>query len=74
MQKIFDFFSLVKAKSVPTVIAAGNAGGTEVVIKFNDLSIISPTENPKLSIALRVVRNPITAIPAVTLTKYKESL
>lgn len=41
IQKILCFFSLLIAKTVPTVIAAGRAGGTVIVIRSSDLSTIA---------------------------------
>lgn len=41
MQKIIFFLSLETAKATPTDIVAGNAGGTVMVIKSRDLSIIT---------------------------------
>lgn len=43
MQNILLFFSLFKAYSLPTVMAAGRAGGTAIVIKSKDLMIMSDT-------------------------------
>lgn len=41
IQNILDFFNLDIAYSLPTVIAAGNAGGTTIVIMSKDFIIIS---------------------------------
>lgn len=43
IQNILLFFSLFRAYSFPTVMAAGRAGGTAIVIKSKDLIIISET-------------------------------
>lgn len=41
IQYILYLLSLDTAKTTPTVIAAGKAGGTVIVIKSSDLSAIS---------------------------------
>jgi len=41
MQKILSFFSRFIAKIIPQDIAAGNAGGTVIVIKSSEWSIIT---------------------------------
>lgn len=41
MQNICSFFSRFCAYNLPTVIAAGNAGGTTIVIKSNASTNIS---------------------------------
>jgi len=46
MQKIFFFLSLPMAKIVPMVMAAGKAGGTVIVIKSRDRTMILPAVNP----------------------------
>jgi hypothetical protein len=46
IQKIFFLLSLLIAKTVPTVIAAGKAGGTVMVSKSRDLSTISGAAYP----------------------------
>ena len=43
MQKIFLPFSLASANTVPMVIAAGNAGGTAMVTKLRERSIMLTT-------------------------------
>ena len=40
IQNMFCFLSLETANTIPTVIAAGKAGGTVIVTKSKDLSII----------------------------------
>jgi hypothetical protein len=46
MQNIPLFLSLAMAKAVPAVMAAGKAGGTVIVIKSSERSIISAVEKP----------------------------
>ena len=43
MQKILLRFSLAIAKAAPAVMAAGSAGGTVIVIRSKDRSMISST-------------------------------
>lgn len=45
MQKILCFFSRERAKFVPMVNVAGNAGGTTMVIKSRALTIIRCQES-----------------------------
>ena len=44
MQTIPSLFSLERAKAIPTVIAAGRAGGIVIVMTSRDLSITSLIE------------------------------
>jgi len=57
------------AKATPTVMAAGKAGGTAIVIRFKDLSIKVEVSVFWLIKTGRVQTNPITPIRAIALTK-----
>ncbi len=73
MQKIFFFLSLLIAKAVPAVIAAGKAGGTAMVIKSNDLSTMFATCSPCLSISGSVAKKPSTATQPMAKMNFRES-
>ncbi len=73
IQKIFFFFNLLIAKTVPTVIAAGRAGGTVIVIKSSDLSIIGQAAYPYLIIKGKVPMKPSTAMTPMTMMNLSES-
>ena len=73
MQKILRFFSLDIAKAVPTVMAAGRAGGTVIVIRSRDLSTMSAVSRPSPIIIGRVQRNPIIAISPILKMNFSES-
>lgn len=49
MQKIWSFFSRFWAYSLPTVIAAGKAGGTTIVIKSKASTNISTAGIPRIT-------------------------
>lgn len=61
------------AKTVPTVIAAGKAGGTVMVIKSNDLSIIAAASYYYLIINGKVQRKPKTARKPIEKINLRES-
>ena len=46
---MFDFFNRCKAYTVPTLMAAGKAGGTAIVMTSNDFLTISPADAPTLT-------------------------
>jgi|LauGreDrversion4_2_1035121.scaffolds.fasta_scaffold32407_4 hypothetical protein len=73
IQKILFFFNLEMANTVPAVMAAGRAGGTEIVIKFRHLSTISQSPYPYSSISLKVAANPTNAIIPIPKTNLRES-
>lgn len=73
MQKIFFFFSLLIANTVPTVIAAGNAGGTVIVIRSRDLSMIGHASYPYDIIKGKVPKNPRIAIIPIKKMNLSES-
>jgi hypothetical protein len=74
IQYILFYFNLFIANTVPIVIAAGNAGGTVIVIRSNDLSTISNVLYPYDIITGKVIQNPKNANRAIHATKIKESL
>ena len=59
---------------VPMVMAAGRAGGTVIVIRSKDLSIVSSMGIPYYNMVGKVPRNPKTAKIAIAPTKSIESL
>ncbi len=61
------------AKTVPTVIAAGKAGGTVIVTKSNDLSIIAAASYPYSIINGKVPKNPRIAKTPIEKINFKES-
>jgi hypothetical protein len=73
MQNIIFFFSLSIANIAPTVIAAGNAGGTVIVIRSSDLSTMSLVLYCCLNMYGSVIANPMNATNAKQNTKYIES-
>jgi len=73
MQNIPFFLSLARAKRVPTVIAAGSAGGTVIVIKSKERSTISSVGRFYSIICFNVDINPMTAIIPITKMNFNES-
>lgn len=73
IQKILLLFNLAIAKAAPAVIAAGRAGGTVIVIRSNDRSIISSALKSYLSINGKVARKPPTAIKPIKKMNLRES-
>jgi hypothetical protein len=73
MQNILFFLSLARAKSVPTVMAAGRAGGTVIVIKSKERSTISSVGRFYSIICFRVDMKPMTAMKPKTKINLSES-
>lgn len=73
MQNILLRFSLVMAKATPTDIVAGKAGGTVIVIRSRDLSIIFSMSVPDLSRLGNVIKNPKIPTKAIAPTNTSES-
>lgn len=73
MQKMSYFLSLRTAKATPTDITAGSAGGTVIVIKSSDLSIITSILTPDATIAGIVKVKPNIAMKAIMNTNRIES-
>ena len=65
MQKIFIVFSLLIANTEPTVIAAGKAGGTVIVIKSSDLSTMSHGSGSYCNKNGSVMKKPVKATQAM---------
>ena len=61
IQNIFFLFKRLIAKAVPAVIAAGKAGGTVIVIRSNDLTIMAHRTYPYWIIIGSVAKNPSNA-------------
>ncbi len=74
MQNIFRFLSLFIAKIIPHDIAAGNAGGTAIVIKSREWSISDLVVYPDAIISGNVAQKPTMAIIAIKKTNFIESL
>lgn len=73
IQKILFFLSLLIANAVPAVMAAGSAGGTVIVIRSSDLSIIAEVSYPYLIIIGSVQKNPKIAIHPIANINFNES-
>ena len=73
MQKMSFFLSLRTAKATPTDITAGRAGGTVIVIKSSDLSIITAIPTPDATMAGIVKAKPKIAMKAIMNTKRMAS-
>lgn len=70
MQKILCFFSLNIAKATPQLIAAGKAGGTQMTIKFRNLSINVEDGIPNLMKAGSKQTKPRIAMQAISKTNF----
>lgn len=73
IQKIFCFFSLKIAKATPQLIAAGKAGGTQMTIKFKNLSINVEDGIPNLINAGSKQTKPRIAMQAINNTNFMAS-
>ena len=73
IQKIFYFFNLWIAKTIPQLIAAGKAGGTAITTKFSDRSIKVDTDASYINKIGKIAMNPITAIKAIMATNFMPS-
>lgn len=54
MQYIFCFFRRERAKFVPIVNVAGNAGGTTIVIRSKALTIIKCQESFQMRLVIQI--------------------
>jgi hypothetical protein len=73
MQKIFYFFNLWIAKTIPQLIAAGRAGGTAITTKFSERSTRVDTEASYISKIGKIAMKPTTAIKAIMATNFMPS-
>jgi hypothetical protein len=64
----------VIAKIIPQLIAAGNAGGTAITIRFKDLSIKVAGSDLFLIREGIIAKKPTTAIKAMIKTNFIPSL
>ena len=73
IQNILLRLSLAIAKAAPAVMAAGRAGGTVIVIRSRERSMISSKLRFYLSIRGRVAMKPAMAIKPMKKMNFSES-
>lgn len=74
MQKILHFLNLYIENTTPHVIAAGRAGGTQIVSKSSDRSINTGIVECDLSIKGTLIKNPTIAMMAIIATNLYPSV
>lgn len=73
MQKILLLFNLEIAKATPTDMVAGRAGGTVIVMRSSDLSMIYSVSVPRAISFGTVTAKPPIPTRAMIPTKMRES-